>query len=63
MITIYPTSPLSAHNSNAPIDPPQPHTPLETVSLTDLNDVPWESRYSRLPSLVGDNRLDTAYLP
>ena len=23
MITIYPTSPLSAHNSNAPILPPQ----------------------------------------
>ena len=38
MITIYPTSPLSAHNSNAPIDPPQSHVPLEVAKLDVLDD-------------------------
>ena len=33
MITIYPTSPLSAQSSNAPILPPQPHIPLDGVEL------------------------------
>ena len=34
MMTIYPTSPLSAHNSNAPIDPPQQQHPSAAVDLT-----------------------------
>ena len=33
MITIYPTSPLSAQSSNAPIDPPQLHVSLDVISL------------------------------
>ena len=39
MITIYPTSPLSAHRSNAPILPPQPHVPLDAVELAVPDDV------------------------